>query len=363
MPIHFFELLFIFFIYLIILYQNKSILYNQNSNKGVSYLVFFIIGTIFTTFPFHSADYYHYLKIYNEITRYGFAYHVEEIYSWLMWLLPKDYNIWRLVVWGCALYIYLQAFKRLGIKANIAGLTITLIILTYFPALRQSLGFGILFYGMTYIANPIQNKFKSYIIAAILIYISIYFHKSMPIYLAILAMSFIPMNRYVVIGSLLMFPIIYKYVIPLSDIVLQNFTEEETFQNSGEMYLNSEKNGSFTAWGWIQFIVTRTPIALTLGYFIKKLYFQKSQPNKYNNGNEIFFRYSYITFYIGALFFNQATSSFLSPRFMDASLYPLAISVAYELNYNIINKKHIRIFSYLFMLSNFYIYLYFLYKA
>lgn len=350
------EYLFSIFLFFTILFMNRKVINNPQSNNTVSYISFFVLGTIFCTFAFFCGDYYHYQETYKDVILFGANGHLEDIHNWIINILPEGYHIWRMSLWGVALALYLYALKRMRIKAGIACLAITLIVLNYFPAPRQSMAFAIMLGGMTFITHPSRNKTISYIIAMLLIYFSTFFHKSSILYVLIALISFLPLKRNFFIISLLLFPILYRYLIPLSNNYINLFSTDESFIASGNMYLESDFRVTQTFWGWLNFIIYRFPVVLLLTYAIKQWYFNNK--NKYTKSwtSTVYVKNAYSLFYLGALFFNQQTSAFLSGRFMDAALYPLVFVMASEIHRSNKIPKTIKFAIYAFIVSVLYKY-------
>lgn len=347
------------FLFLTILLMNKNVVSNPLSKNTASYQCFTILCIIYCTYAFFCGDYYHYQEIYKDVITFGEHEHLEDVQNWIINILPEGYHIWRMALWGVAFVIYVYTFKRLQIRPGIAGMAITIVVLSYFPAPRQSMSFAIMLYGFSFITSPTKNKIISYITAILFLYLSTFFHKSSILYISIAAISFLPVKKNFFIISLLLFPILYRYLIPLSSNYINTFTADEKFMASGSLYLESDFRVTLTLWGWVQFIINRLPIVLLLGYTIKRLYF--SQKGKYANNNQltVYVKNAYILFYLGALFFNQEASAFLSGRFMDASLYPLAFVLAGEMGR--INKipQTVKFIIYAFIASRLYAYIHF----
>jgi hypothetical protein len=125
------------------------------------------------------------------------------------------------------------------------------------------------------------------------------------------------------------------------------------------VYIEDENFAQATLWGWIYIAVIRIPIVYTISYMIFKVYFKKESVDKKLLP---FIKYSYVLMYIGFLLMEQDTSSFLSPRLLDATYCPLAIAITYYMaTYK--NSTSIRHILSLFLFYNLYIYLYSLYIA
>lgn len=347
------------FLFLTILLMNKNVVSNPLSKNTASYQCFTILCIIYCTYAFFCGDYYHYQEIYKDVITFGENGHLEDVQNWIINILPEGYHIWRIALWGVAFAIYVYTFKRLQIRSGIAGMAITLVVLSYFPAPRQSMAFAIMLCGITFITHPSRNKAISYIIAILLLYFSTFFHKSSILYVSIAAISFLPIKKNFYIISLLIFPILYRYLIPLSSNYIELFSENESFMVTSNNYLESDFRVTITFWGWIYLIINRLPIVLLLIYTIKRLYYKKDTKHANDKQTIVYVKYAYLSFYLGALFFNQETSAFLSGRFMDASLYPLAFVLACEMQQTNKLSQNLKFIIYAFIVSILYSYIHF----
>ena len=357
--VSFFGILFSFILWLAI-YRTNNILYKKRKNvRNNSYLSYTLISILFCTFAYYVGDFPHYAIYYKECLSSSTTIHVEQVYFWLIKNMPKSYLLWRFWVWGTAVIIWVMIYKRMKFPAKYGCLIMTLILLYYFSAPRQSLAFAILFYSLTFIFYPKKNKYFSYILAFVGIYISLFFHKTTIIYVLFFVLAFVPFKRMAFIFSAVGFPFLYGAIMLYSVLFIGMFVEEESaLVDRSIRYLGAESFGGFTAWGWVMFVVSRVPIFYSIVYCIWLIYFKQEQTPSII---KIMVKYAYICMYVGLLFFQQETSSFLSPRFLDATYYPLSIVLVYYLMQE--NKsKQMKTILNMFFLSNFYLFAYTLYK-
>lgn len=315
----------------------------QNQSKG-DYRFFLIAVMIFSVFGFISGgDFYGYYEGYESAYKIGRG-HWEPFYNYLLEVLPYGYYYWRFVIWGLSSILLILTFKRLNTPPFLSCLIFILILIFYFSVPRNTLGYVALYYSITYIIKPAKNKSVSYIIGVIGILISATLHKSMPLYIAILLCSFSPMKKWMYVASLCAFPFLYKIFHEISVYILTSGLGSEDFQKLGNMYLEGENFATANILGYIEFVVERLPLILLLYYTICKIIKDKIV----DKSVIVFSQYSFWLMYVSCLFFNQDTSSFLSPRFWDASLYPLAIVLPMTL-YN--QKSKIITFSFYLLIA------------
>lgn len=319
--------------------------------ENKSYVFFWLIVTLFCTFNFMPGDYYSYKELYENLYRSSYAFYVEEFFYYLIKSLPHSYHLWRFVIWTTSTIIIISIFKKLKCPIGFSVLVFTLLLMTYFAVPRNSLGYVVLYLAIVIIFSPQKkNKFFSLCIGSILIICSFSLHKSMFMYVLLMGFALIPIGKKIFITSLAAFPILYKSVTYISAYILLNSFANETSQESGIEYLESDFRAEANINGLIQLFITRLPIFLLLFYCIRNI-FLKKEHIQYNY--RIFLQYTYWLVYVSYLFMGQEVSVFLSNRFWDAALYPLTIFLAGYL-YNKPRTRFIKNCFYLLILSNLY---------
>lgn len=330
----------------------------RNTERNGTFGGFCIVIILFSTFGFCAGDFLHYESLYADLRHSNYNIHIEPFYYWLIKVLPESYYIWRCAVWGTAAIILVLIFKRLKLNAGFAIFIFSLLLMLYFPAPRQSLGYVVLLYGFVLIFFSDKSKAGSYILGAVLVFLSYFLHKSMVVYAIMLALALIPFSKWIYMGSLFVFPIIYRSMYNLSSYVIASAIADESTQEVGERYLNSDFYQVANANGLVQLGIHRIPILVLLILAIWKLYFKK-EGIKY--GYKVLLQYAYILIYVSFLFNGQAVSAFLSPRFWDAALYPLTIFMIFFL-YRQRRTPLIKGCFYMLILANLYDFAYMLYK-
>lgn len=331
-----------------LLYACKQI-FIQNNNIGGYFLLGFIT-VLFSTFGFNSGDFVHYFELYDELIKSQFIIHVEPFYFWLCKVLPDNYFLWRFVIWGLATLFYIKALKKVDCSPKFAMFIFVLILMWTFNNLRNALGYSVLLYGAALILFPARSRVWTFFRGGLMIFLSFFLHKSMFMYILIMCFALIPIGKKLFISSLLLFPILYKSVTYISSYILFNSFANETSQDSGMRYLESDFVGGANINGLIQIFITRLPILLLLSYSIRNIFFK----NEYVSYSvRVFLQFAYWLIYISYLFSGQKTSAFLTNRFWDASLYPITIFLAVYL-YDKVNSLFVRNCFILLLLANLY---------
>lgn len=346
------DILFNVIIWFLLFFLSKDQIATTHKQPSIYFLGGCLI-TIYSTFGFNSGDFLHYEGLYEDLIKSQFIIHVEPFYFWLSKILPNNYYLWRFFIWGISTIFLIKIFKRLNISSRFAFLIFTLILMTYFHNPRQTLGFCVFYYGCSLI---FFNKERQHITlyntlrGAIWIFLSFFLHKSMFMYILLMGFALIPLGKKLFTASLIAFPILYKSVTYISSYILLNSFANETSQESGIGYLESDFRADANINGLIQLFITRLPIFLLLFYCIRNIFFKKEQ---IQYGSKVFLQYTYWLVYISYLFIGQNVSAFLSNRFWDASLYPLTIFLAGYL-YKKPRSRFIKNCFYLLILSNLY---------
>lgn len=318
----FLQLFICYLLLLIAFLQHRSAYFLPKQNCG-NYISFSIIVILYSTFGFNGGDFYNYYKLYDDIVRTGFNIHLEEFYYFLIRILPKNYYVWRFVVWGLATFCFILINKRIKSPANLSCLVFVLILMMTYSNLRNALGYLMLYYSITFISKPIERKYLlSLFLGIVGVICSLFLHKSMPLYIIVLLISFIHLKKWMIICSLLCFPLFYSSFHRISELFLNFSFVGEQFQTVGASYLDSTDIIYTNANGYIRLIIERAPILLVLGFSVKQLLCKKI-----DRTSEIFITCSYWLIYISFLFFNQETSASLSERFWNASLFPLTLAL------------------------------------
>lgn len=351
------EALFSTSLWVITFFRYKSSCTKSNYKTKENYIFFCLIITLFSTFEFISGDFFHYYELYNRILEVGYNIHLENFYYNLIQILPSNYYIWRFAIWGTSTIILIFIFKRLNYPPHFTSLIFTLVLMIYFGNPRNTLGYVFLYYSLTFIMRPMNNKkIISFLIAIIGICISTTLHKSIPIYILLLLCSIIPLKKWTYITLICTFPIFYGMFGLVSNFLLALDLGDSKAESIGKIYLESENFSITNINGYIKLIIERTPLLLLLYFTIKQILNDKISDKL----TILLSQYSFWLMYISLLLFNQSTSSFLSPRFWDASLYSLVLVLPvslYKQKSNLITFCY-----YLLILSNLYNLLYIIYK-
>lgn len=334
----------------------------ESQMRVKNYRLFFILASLFCTYGFVNGDYGSYKVLYENIGEINGKYegaYLEPFYMWLIDVLPESYDLWRFVVWGASVVVMILIFKRLKLSVEFSSLIFGLLLFVYFAALRNSLGYVVLYLGATYLLFPDKNKNLSYVVGIALIICSYFLHKSMFLYITLFFVALIPMGRYLFYISIPLFPILYKSINYFSTLFFTNSIANEQSLESAQHYLDSEFQRNYNLLGYFHLAIWRLPVLILLGLSISQIFFKHRQvPYVY----KVLLKISYFLVYISFLFWEQKVSGHLSIRFYYAAIYPLVIFLSYYL-YTTRSTRVIKLCLYTLVFANFFDLLYSIYKV
>lgn len=171
--------------YLFLTLKPALIYQGEVSNKRI--FITKVVMLLFCLFSFWGTDWYGYLS-YFESVKQGWGEHVpmEDVYIWLMELLPS-YLLFRLVVWGGALLFLFKTISNLNLDKGQFFFFFCCISLIWFSYARVSLAMAIMFCGVSYLLKGRENdgnRIINFLFGIALIIGSFYFHKSAAIGIA-----------------------------------------------------------------------------------------------------------------------------------------------------------------------------------
>lgn len=323
-----------------------------------------ILGLAFCTIGCTGGDFLHNFKIYDMNVASNEPIHYEHYYYYLTQILPHNYYIWRFFVWGIAYIIVCFLIRRLDTDADIAYIIFILFLLNHFPNLRQSLGVVILILGLFVLTRISSSSTPVLMLCASLglIAFSTIFHSTMYAFMAIALLCFVPgiKNKYTIIVAICIFPYLYNSIHDTSSLITQYiFSHNADALEKATSYLNSDYRVTSNVFGWIKIIINRSPFYILLAISTWRIFFRGEQVS-YLEKHLLMF--SLVLVYISVLFWGNDVSAYLSTRFWDNAIYPLAFfSMIYIRNHW--EERIIRYTLYLLLFSNTYNLVYEIYNV
>lgn len=301
--------------------------YKKFSGRRTSYKFLCILCIITFTFAFAEADTYHYQNLYAELIRSHEPIHVENFYFWLSHFLPQGYFLWRFVIWGTALWLMIKTFNRYELDKRTICFVFPLILIIQFSVTRGCLGIALMLFSLSYLLKPGKSRFWSYVFGISGIILSSFLHRSLPLFVILLLLSFIPLRKGMYILSVLLFPVLRIAIMTVINYILLGGMLSEGTSEFADGYFNAEAVTS-NLFGYMRLTIEYIPRLLTFIVLIKTFCFSKEEPPRHIR---VLLQYSYILFYLALLFFGQELSSFVSSRTIHMMCFPLTIVLAYYL--------------------------------
>lgn len=195
---------------------------------------FFFIAFCF--YSFYDTDYYHYKEWIDKMgNRTLLKTHLEDIYIWLVKSINYSYELFRLIVWGCAALFLFRTFKNLKLDLGVGMYIFSMIFLLIFGYARVSLGMSIAFFGFSILVS--RYYFNEKIIGVIIIALSMVFHKSMFFMVPIFILSLTKFNRRMLILALIGFSLAVYIGISYGLMSFIDSTQSD--------FINSERAASY----------------------------------------------------------------------------------------------------------------------
>lgn len=250
--------------------------------------VIVVLILVFCLFSFWGQDWFGYLKYFDVIKSGEDILSLEYPYKWIIKNLSPNYIIFRLIIWGSALFFFYETLKKLRLNIPVAFYFFTSIYLIWFSYARVTLAMAMIFYGLALLHSNERRKFWTIIKGWGFILLSFYFHKSSFFCIIVVVMVelvlMLRLNRKGVLCLIFAFVPLFLYILSyvLKSSVLFIMDDETSvlnnYMNSGSSYLLSEdKNIGIGA--FISVLLERLPYFLIaylcVGSIVKKVELSK----------------------------------------------------------------------------------------
>lgn len=223
---------------------------------------------LFCLFSFWGADWFHYRDEYEKTLVKG-SKHLEDIYIWIITYCSPDYLVFRLIVWGGALWLILRMYNLLPIPYDVSLYLFGLICLIWFSYARVSAAMALQCTGLVLFCSKSRYPLWHKICGLSLIAVSVFFHKSafFGVVCSYAALVMLINTKYGALLCAVSIPILLSYAREniVEILIIDNMSGQEPIQQSlqaGQSYIKSEEVqvGLNTA---IQQFLERIPYYLT----------------------------------------------------------------------------------------------------
>ncbi|MBR1687163.1 MAG: EpsG family protein [Prevotella sp.] len=236
----FFALYFIVF-FLFVKGYNDRIIFRLKRRYTFSFLVFFMTIAVFYCLD---GDYFRYKM---HVERASDVYRpdtIEFVYQRLAYYIRGNYNLFRLIVWGGA--ICLMAISTRLMRINVLFMLMAIYIIYYEKVVyaRATLAMSIYFCGICYLIYIIQKKKLRYIaFPIIIIFLSIFFHRSMVMLVLLTPSIFVPLEKKNTRFLLIILWGIIAIALTQMDVMSALMQNDEEYETKYEKYSNHIKGG------------------------------------------------------------------------------------------------------------------------
>lgn len=158
-------------------YYRLKLVNGQERSYSLPYICLFALLVTLTYFI--DSDYFHY---YNFVKKLSQGYDIrsqESVYVFIARTFFYNYFLFRVVVWGCALFVFYKTCRKSGIRGDEGIYALMIMYGNIFAYARASLGMAILFYGYCLLVS--RHTVHNRLIALGIMVASIFFHTSMAI--------------------------------------------------------------------------------------------------------------------------------------------------------------------------------------
>lgn len=205
----------IYYLFVSFYYKAKYITPKYTSNK-LDITLFFLVF-VYILLSFINGDYWHYREF--VINNDEFWKPSEEIYEVIANAVGRHYLLFRCVVWGLALFVFLKIVKKYNLNSNSTLYYIFTVYIIIFSYARATLAMAIFFCGFSFLFNTNTRKNRNVLIGLAIMLSSYFFHHSMLALIVLSLFCFLPANKYIYVTLFCLLPIIASLI----GTIFQNF--------------------------------------------------------------------------------------------------------------------------------------------
>lgn len=312
-------------------FRNKKV---QTWRVAIAILCSFL----FVLFSFCDTDWFHYQELFTYIkTHTTFHTHIEDVYIYLIKHVCPNFIVFRLIVWGTALLLFIGTLKRFQINLDISFFIFGTSFLPLFAYARVTLAIALLLYGCIVILCPYRRfKYLSVSLGILLVVSSFFFHKSAGIGIATAILCFVWKHStknswfYIILLFALCVTLLY-ILVPL--FVSTSIQEDADFVQSSQDYLSrSYGNKTVGISRYFYLTLERVPYYLT-AILCYKLLTNYHIPNNY----KFMAQFSFLTVIVATLFVFDygANTGLFYARVLRFIIIPATITLCYAFQHKL----------------------------
>lgn len=218
-------------------------IYRRKQHR-VSITWFFFL--LFCLFAFWDTDYFSFANIFYK----GLDDFRDIIYKYFGNISLGSYILFRLYIWGIAIFLVYKTSLRFGLNANTMCFVFTLFFMLTFSYARASLGMAFFFYGLSYLIIPKGNDINKYIVIVICFILAYCSHRSLAVLILLSPLSLLKLSKKKIFVLLLSFPIMIAIIkFAFSEIASGFLGDENEFATAAKGYSTISMELEFN-WKW-----------------------------------------------------------------------------------------------------------------
>ena len=362
-----YQVLFNLILYVLLLFFSWKSLKTDSRLKRINRKILIAGIFIFFLFPFFGSDYFHYAEGFSRLKE-GHTGHMESVYVYIA-QFAGYYTVWRIIIWGSALFLILSTFRRLNVKYDYCLFFCIALYMLWLSYARVSLAMALIFWGASYLIKPIhQHQIFSFFLGIVAIGCSCFFHKSalFGVVMVLLGLLSTRINKILLIIIILLIPMF----LGLSGNLLNNFMDLKTDTEaeyslsirSGQSYMSKERVTKGLG-GLISNFLLQWPFYLVFIIYITSIF--QNRYSSFPRSIKIFSSISAIIIASASVFafdFSNLNTGILHYRFLLFSMIPATVFLAYCFEYHLY-KRLVNVLLWMGISGNIYTLLYNIYIA
>ena len=324
-----------------------------SKERNVFWLFFFVLFAV--TYAI-DADFFHYKEIVYG-TREVLGYGLEQVYQFIILYINNNYFLFRLIVFGGAVFIYYLLLSRFRLDGA-AG--ILLMIVNFggvFSYARATLAFTIFYLGLSFIiANSkdvvinrsLVSRTTGLLLGVGLILSSYFFHRSMILLIAFTPLAFLKLGKKSILSIIVLSPVVLFAARSLLGDVFSVLFYDEVIENRITRTYAEAANVEANWKGIISSILSYGRYVLCF-IFISISIFR----NKSNVSNEIKHLYSFyalISFFAVICYPLFEGNSLYMIRFLRMTIVPIIIIITYLYSCKLFSSNNLKWIIYISLL-------------
>lgn len=309
-----------------------------NRKRKSTELSIWIIVVIFCTYAFYDTDYF----TFGQDFVHGLKDFRDPLYMYISQISFGSYTLFRLYIWGTAIFLIYKLFKKFSVPPNYAIYIFSSFFLLTFAYARASLGMSLYFYGLSFIIFNKYRKPTNILIGSFFFIIAFLAHRSMALLILLTPVIYIKLNRKTIILIIIATIILFVLKNSFIDIIYNHLDDSSSVGKTANRYKSFdaeiEMNWKFRLTSYLN---KATFIIATLYLFIK--YFNRIIRKNCSVQIKQIFNITLVTFLISITFLSSDSQGLyvIGYRFLYMTGIPLCLTISYLYYNNIIEKKKV----------------------